>query len=281
MQRQSSLAEAAPGHGPLAGWRQASVRGRQLATKRGKVVSWIQQEPHWVAYHMTRPLTDTGVKRNTVTSSVAEAIRKRIIAGEFPGGHQLRQEAIAAELGVSRIPVREALVQLESEGLIVIHTHRGAVVAELTIEDALDIFDSRLLLEPFILRRAIENANDADIQGVKAALSDYEKGLKGGATPRELSQLNWDFHIAMSKPAARPRTLAVLQSLYSSADRYLALQIDQKTARRRAMKDHAALADAYASRDGVTGAKLLKNHIAEAKEDVIAGLQQRAGKTVK
>jgi DNA-binding GntR family transcriptional regulator len=247
-----------------------------LATNRRKEVSCIQRELHKVTQQMTRPLTEIGVKRHTVTSSVADAIRERIIGGDFPGGHQLRQEAIAAELGVSRIPVREALVQLESEGLVVIHTHRGAVVAELTIEDALDIFDSRLLLEPFILRRAIENASDADIRDVKAASLDYERGLKNGATPSELGRLNWAFHIAMSKPAARPRTLAVLQSLYSSADRYLALQIDQKFARRRAMKGHAALAEAYAQRDAATGAKLLKDHIAEAKEDVIAGLKQRS-----
>src|SRR5689334_19791540 len=98
---------------------------------------------------MARPIPELGVKRDTVTSTVASLIRQRIISGEFPGGHQIKQEAVASELGVSRIPVREALVQLESEGLVVIHTHRGAVVAELTIDDAVDIFDSRLLLEPF------------------------------------------------------------------------------------------------------------------------------------
>ena len=73
-----------------------------------------------------------GIKRHTVTSSVAEELRRRIVTGEYAGGEQIRQEAVADELGVSRIPIREALLQLESEGLVVIHTHKGAVVASLS-----------------------------------------------------------------------------------------------------------------------------------------------------
>lgn len=228
---------------------------------------------------MARPAAEPGVKRNTVTSSVADTIRQRIVAGVYPGGHQIRQEAVGAELGVSRIPVREALVQLEAEGLLVIHTHRGAVVASLTIDDAVDIFDSRLLLEPFMLKRAIENATSDDIARVREALADYEKGLAAGAFPAELSRLNWALHTAMSLPANRPRTLAVLQSLYSSADRYLRLQIDAKSAQTRAMDDHNALMEAYAARDVTGGSRLLKKHIAEARDDVISGLKQSAWAT--
>lgn len=223
---------------------------------------------------MTKPAPDAAIKRQTVTSAVADALRRRIIAGDYPGGHQIRQEAVAAELGVSRIPVREALVQLESEGLVVIHTHRGAVVSELDSEDALDIFDSRILLEPFIIKRAIERADEQDIRNVQAALAQYERALKQGADPAELSRLNWALHIAMLAPAGRPRTLAVLQSLYGTADRYMRLQIKGKAAQSRAMEDHDALVAAYVARDAVAAARLLKEHIARAREDVIAGLKQ-------
>ncbi len=225
---------------------------------------------------MARPAPELGIKRDTVTSTVASSIRQRIISGELPGGHQIKQETIAAQLGVSRIPVREALVQLESEGLVVIHTHRGAVVAELTIDDAVDIFDSRLLLEPFMIKCAIENATVDDIAAVRTALAAYHHGIQIAASPAELSRLNWALHTAMSRPARRPRTLAVLQSLYSSADRYLRLQIDEKTAQVRAMDDHDALTEAFADGDAAKAAKLLKNHIAEAREDVISGLKQSA-----
>ncbi len=217
--------------------------------------------------------TSVAIKRRTVTSSVVDLIRDRIISGFYKGGQQIRQEAIAEEAGVSRIPIREALLQLEAEGLVVIHTHKGAVVASLTVEDAIDIFEARLALEPFILKQAIERATDIDIEHVKHALADYSKGLEEKVAPAKLSELNWAFHKAMSRPARRPRSLALLSSLYNSADRYLRLQIDARTAQAKALEDHEALAAAFAEGNQTLAQKLLKKHIADARDDVIAGLK--------
>src|SRR5580765_1714679 len=100
-------------------------------------------------------LQGTVIKRQTVTGSVAEELRRRIVGGKYVGGDQIRQEALAAELGVSRIPIREALLQLEAEGLVVIHTHKGAIVASLTPEDAADLFEARLLVEPVVVKKAV------------------------------------------------------------------------------------------------------------------------------
>jgi DNA-binding GntR family transcriptional regulator len=137
------------------------------------------------------------IKRHTVTGSVAEELRRRIVSGEYEGGEQIRQEAVAAELGVSRIPIREALLQLESEGLVVIHTHKGAVVASLSPEDAIDLFEARLILESMLVKKAIEAATLADVAHIAACLAEYEKAVKNGADPETLSRLNWAFHTAM------------------------------------------------------------------------------------
>src|SRR3954471_10783898 len=102
------------------------------------------------------------IKRQTVTGSVAQELRRRIVSGRYVGGEQIRQEAVAAELGVSRIPIREALLQLESDGLVVIHTHKGATVASLTADDAVDLFEARLLVEPVVLRKAVAAATLTD-----------------------------------------------------------------------------------------------------------------------
>lgn len=218
------------------------------------------------------------IKRRTVTSSVLDLLRDRIISGYYEGGHQIRQEAIAEEVGVSRIPVREALVQLEAEGLVVIHTHKGAVVAKLTPEDAVDIFEARLIFEPFILAKAMEKATSEDVERVQGAYRDYEKALLAGESPAVLSQLNWAFHIALSYAADRPRSLSVLSSLYNSADRYLRLQIDAKTAQTKALEEHNALAQYFAHGNSSAAQKLLKKHIADARDDVIRGLQHRGAK---
>ena len=79
----------------------------------------------------SKPVQKTFLHR-TISASVAEELRRRIVDGEFQAGFQLRQEALAVEFGVSRIPVREALMQLEAEGLVKIHPHRGAIVSALS-----------------------------------------------------------------------------------------------------------------------------------------------------
>jgi DNA-binding GntR family transcriptional regulator len=212
------------------------------------------------------------IKRQTVTSSVAEELRRRIVSGAYGGGDQIRQEAVAAELGVSRIPIREALVQLESEGLVVIHTHKGAMVASLTAEDAVDLFEARLALESLVMRKAAEAANSADIDRVRKRLADYEKAVKDDADPETLSKLNWAFHTAMCEPANRPRMVAMLLSLYTATDRYLRLQIGRPEAKSKALKDHRLLFAAYQAKKGPAVGKLIKDHITGAYNDVMRHL---------
>ncbi len=213
------------------------------------------------------------IKRQTVAASVADVIRRRIIGGEYVGGEQIRQEAVAAQLDVSRIPVREALLQLESEGLVNIHTHRGAMVVALTLDDAIDLFEARLIFEPALLALGVAGAMPADVAAVKAALADYTKAVKTGAAPEVLSQLNWTFHTATCRPAKRPRMLAALHSLYTGADRYLRLQIARPDAKRRALEDHQALYQAFVERDGPLAETLIREHIGNAYKDVLEGLR--------
>ena len=209
------------------------------------------------------------IKRQTVTAEVADELRRRIVNGHYVGGDQIRQEALAAELGVSRIPIREALLQLEAEGLIVIHTHRGAVVAHLSADDAFDLFEARLALEPTVVRQAIEQSTPGDIERVAASLAAYEKAVSGGASAETLSALNWAFHTAMCEPAKRPRTLAILLSLYTTTDRYLRLQIDRPGAKTKALRDHRAIFDAYRQKKAALAVDLVTGHIKDAYQDVM------------
>ena len=93
----------------------------------------------------------TSLKYRTLSAAIGDRIRQDILAGVHPSGAQLRQDALAETYGVSRIPVREALFQLESEGLILMVPHKGAVVSEWSIDEVNDVFDLRALLEPRLL----------------------------------------------------------------------------------------------------------------------------------
>ena len=219
----------------------------------------------------------TLIKRQTVTASVAEELRRRIVAGQYADGSQIRQEALAAELGVSRIPIREALLQLESEGLVVIHVHKGAVVSALTPQDAQELFEARLLIEPALVKRAMTVAGATDIARIREQLVEYEHAARAGASPEVLSRLNWAFHTALCEPANRPRMQSVLLSLYTATDRYLRLQIQRADAKAHALADHRALLQAFQSKQPAMLGRLIKSHIMGAYDDVMRSLKRRAG----
>src|SRR5215831_11596322 len=117
------------------------------------------------------------IPRQSLTSAVAEKLRDKIVRGEVAEGEQLRQDAIAREFQVSRIPVREALRQLEAEGLITIIPHRGAVVSSLSPNDIEELFEMRALLEAEVLRASIPNLQESDFARAEQVLQRYEQAL--------------------------------------------------------------------------------------------------------
>src|SRR5574337_644008 len=118
----------------------------------------------------SEPSSSLAIPRQSLTSAVAEKLREQIIRGEIPEGAQLRQDAIANQYQVSRIPVREALRQLDAEGLITIVPNRGAVVPSLSGRDVEELFTIRALLEPEVLKVSIPELAAEDLARAEAIL---------------------------------------------------------------------------------------------------------------
>src|SRR5207245_8875407 len=116
----------------------------------------------------------SSIPRQSLPSAVADKLRDQIIRGEIPEGAQLRQDAIAMQYQVSRIPVREALRQLDAEGLITIVPNRGAIVPALSPTDIEELFTIRALLEPEILKHSIQCLTDSDFAEAAVVLRRYE-----------------------------------------------------------------------------------------------------------
>src|SRR5690242_1323170 len=123
------------------------------------------------------PSTNT-IPRTSLSSAVAEKLREKIVQGDIQEGEQLRQDAIAQEFAVSRIPVREALRQLEAEGLITIVPHRGAVVSLLSCDEIEELFEIRAILEPEVLRVSIPNLKESDFANAEKILETYDAALR-------------------------------------------------------------------------------------------------------
>jgi DNA-binding GntR family transcriptional regulator len=201
---------------------------------------------------MNRP-----IERRTVAAEAAEILRQRILSGELRAGQPIRQEQIAQEMGVSRIPLREALKQLEAEGFVTIAPHKGAVVSTLSAEEAEELFALRLQLEDWLLRDAIPRMQEADFAHLDAIIDESR-------APDNLArwgELNWQFHEALYRPAGRPLSLRFLKRIHDNLDRYLRLQIAVTRDWDRAYRDHQDLVALSRERNVEAALALLKDHI--------------------
>jgi DNA-binding GntR family transcriptional regulator len=213
------------------------------------------------------------IERRTIAAEAAEILRQRILSGEFKAGQPIRQEQIAQELGVSRIPLREALKQLEAEGFVTIEPHKGAVVASLSPEEAAELFALRGRLEEWLLGEAIPRMREADFAQLDAII-DESRNL---ADLTHWGELNWRFHETLYRPAGRPLSLKFLKRIHDSLDRYLRLEHSLARNREQAYRDHQDLAEL--SRNGnVNGAlEVLRHHIGRTAAALTAALTPKPG----
>ena len=148
---------------------------------------------------------------------IAASIREAIFLGSLGGGVQLKQNDVAQELGVSPVPVREALKKLTSEGLLVNERHKGVTVAPLSLSDFREITDLRLMLEPYLLRCSAPKLTPAQLDHAETLLAEDHAQENAVMHARR----HWEFHQQLYCRADRPRTQAQVDVLYVSISRYL------------------------------------------------------------
>jgi DNA-binding GntR family transcriptional regulator len=216
------------------------------------------------------------IQRQTIASMTVEALRERILRGDYPDGEPLRQDALAEELGVSRIPVREALRQLEAEGLVTFSPHRGAVVSSLSLEEIEELFELRAEIECDLLRRAIPRMSDEQLRTATDVLDEFEDALDAGEASR-WGPLNWHFHAALYAPANRRLTLNVLQKLHQHSDRYFRMQVLLAHGGARANEEHRAIAAAVCEKDVEGASRLMNAHILGAGGSLLELLREQRG----
>lgn len=213
-----------------------------------------------------RSTSRSAIKRQSLASAVAESLRIKIIRGELQEGQQLRQDAIAAECDVSRIPVREALRQLEAEGLITIVANRGAVVSALSPDEIYELFEIRAVLETYMLRQALPNLTRHDFQRAEEILKKYVNLVETDKEITSWGQWNWQFHSTLYAPAHRPVLLGLLHTLNNNCDRYTRLHLLFTRDLHRAGRAHRELLVACKTRNPDKASKALWRHIMEAGE---------------
>jgi DNA-binding GntR family transcriptional regulator len=219
--------------------------------------------------------SESPIARQSLTSAVADKLRDRIIRGEIPEGSQLRQDAIATQYKVSRIPVREALRQLDAEGLITIVPNRGAVVPALSPDDIEELFSIRALLEPEVLGLSVPRLTEQDFTDAEAVLRRYVSELRREDHLAAWGRLNWQFHSILYSRANQPRFMAIIRNVNNSGERYTRLQLYLTHGTKRANEEHHQILELCRKRDVAAACKLLRQHIRYAGESLKQALEQK------
>lgn len=218
--------------------------------------------------------SDTPVQRKTVSMLALEALRDRILHGDYPEGTPLRQDAIAAELGVSRIPVREALRQLEAEGLVTVSPHVGAIVSSLSLDEIRELFELRAVIEADLLRRAFPHLTQTEIDRAAGVLERYETALARGDV-QAWGGLNWEFHSILYLPERHPLSINIVQQLHNHSDRYQRMQLKLTRGETRANREHRAILEAVREGAQQHAISLLSSHILGAGRGLVDFLREQ------
>jgi len=212
-----------------------------------------------------------GVAEESLPTTLLEELRARIIRGDYPPGTQLRERELAEELQVSRIPLREAFPQLEAEGFIVTRPRRGAIVTQLTLRDAEELFEARLGLEVMAARRAAERvAAGAPADGVRAAMAGTEDALAAG-DPASIAAASAVLHEAIVDLAGN-KLLSSMMRTVAVRDRWI-FKIASDEEPPIACDEHSRLCDAIYAGNAELAAALAYAHIARIGQTTIAALE--------
>lgn len=196
--------------------------------------------------------------RRTTPDHVAEALREAILTGQLEDGEELNQVALAEHFAVSRVPIREALRQLQAEGLVRQEAHRRAVVSGLSLERIMELFDLRIRLETYMLERALLAITPEDLDRMEALIAE----MAGQDHDRWLA-LNREFHHVLYAASGAVYTMELASQIARRTTRYLYLRSGGQGIDRvqEADAEHRGILEAVRNRDLHAATHLLQTHI--------------------
>jgi DNA-binding GntR family transcriptional regulator len=220
---------------------------------------------------------DGPIPAHLARSIIEETLRSAILDGRLPCGTALRQQDLADLFGVSRMPVREALRQLEAQELLSVTTHKGAVVAPLIQGDATETYELRILLESEAMRQSIPLLTSAD----HALAAGYIEELETQHDYSEIGRLNRLFHMALYSKAPNKRLLRLVEDGLNEEERFLRFNLEAMGLGKLSQEDHRAMLQAVIERDVELSVKLLTHHLNRGVDVITRFLASPAGQNRK
>jgi DNA-binding GntR family transcriptional regulator len=211
-----------------------------------------------------------------LSEEIASQLREAIQSGLLQPGERLGEEALAVSMRVSRGPIRDALILLEREGLVIKEHNRGAFVARLSHKDLDEVYSLRLALETLAIKLAIKHADPADLDEMQNVIESMKKYAAQGITEKLAAELDIHFHEVIYRASNHQRLYDhwanLKPQIYILLLGRMIASLDFKTA---VIDGHQELLDAIVKKDESLSVKLLEKHLSESYERVSAGYERK------
>ncbi len=212
----------------------------------------------------------TLARTRTKKDRVVESIREAVLSGELQPGDRLEQDKLAERFSVSQTPVREALRQLEAEGIVDYNPHRGVRVAEVNLRDVREIYLIRGTLEALATRLAVPYLNSAQITRLRSLLDQMDEAIAQGQL-QKLRKLNYEFHMIIYRAPDMPQLLHIIRSLWTKFP-WDTLNVIPGRAQMSVL-EHRKLVQAIEDGNARLAAQLMQEHIEHGADTLAEYLQ--------
>jgi len=194
---------------------------------------------------------------------VAAVIREAIVTGALSGSEPLRQDLIATELNTSKVPVREALRELEGQGLVQFLPNRGFMVTQPSLHEMNECFELRAVLEPLAVRHSVPLSTPEQLDAVERIIDEFEKVQD----PLLSSQWNLSLHTALYAPAQMKHLENMITRAHTIAQRYTHIYMQLRSAGIDSQDEHRAILAAYRAKDVEAAVALMTTHLKQASDE--------------
>lgn len=202
-----------------------------------------------------------------VVDAVRETLREAILEGRLLPGQKLSVPELARQMGVSRSPVREAILQLVAEGLAVERTRRGVVVAKLSLRDLGEIYEVREVLEPLAARLAAQRVRPEQLRAMWAVLEEQRQAVEAGDA-QHFNQTNQQLHALISQSSGNPRLQRILALLFGEMQLAFRTLSNNPAHTMRGHQEHRQIVEALEARNPSAAEAAMRVHLTNTRLEI-------------
>ena len=205
------------------------------------------------------------LRSHSLASVVQQEIERRILDGELAPGAQLIEAQLAEALGVSRGPIREAFRVLEEAGLVRQEKNRGVFVRSIPLDEAMEIYDLRALMDEAVGRRLAERITPEQLKAARSLVDQMEQAVKSGDADR-YHLINLQFHDKLVEFAGNRKLIVIYRRLIKELSLFRRMNLADGKLLPLSVSEHRAIVKAIASGDGDAAGRAMREHVLESKQ---------------